>query len=52
LAQRSKAEARILEGEERERAWKKVTDKHPVFQSYQNRTERQIPVIRLEPLTL
>jgi len=51
-AARSKARARILEGKERERAWKKGTDKHPVFQSYQNRTERQIPVIRLEPLTV
>jgi deazaflavin-dependent oxidoreductase (nitroreductase family) len=48
---RSKAVARTLEGEERARLWKKVTDRHDVYKKYQARTDRQIPLVLLEPVT-
>ena len=41
--------ARLLEGEERHRAWEKITSKHSFFADYQEKTERQIPVLLLEP---
>lgn len=45
-----KAVARILEGEEYSRAWDKVASKHANYGKYQARTERRIPVVRLEPV--
>lgn len=47
---RSKARARTLEGEERERAWKKITERHPTYLKYQARAPRQIPVVQLDPI--
>jgi deazaflavin-dependent oxidoreductase (nitroreductase family) len=47
---RTKARARTLEGEERARAWNKVAAKHPVYEKYQARTKRQIPIVSLEPI--
>jgi deazaflavin-dependent oxidoreductase (nitroreductase family) len=47
---RSKAWARILAGEERERIWQKVIAKHPVYEKYQTRAPRQIPVVALDPV--
>lgn len=46
----TKARARVLEGEEREAAWEKITAQRPFYVKYQGRTERQIPVILLEPI--
>lgn len=46
-----KARAEELQGEERARAWAKVTREQPIYQTYQARTEREIPVIRLSALT-
>lgn len=43
-----KARARLLEGEERAAAWKKITDLHPVYAKYQARTPREIPVVALQ----
>jgi deazaflavin-dependent oxidoreductase (nitroreductase family) len=45
---RSAATARTLQAEERERLWKKVTAQHPVYNKYQSRAERQIPLVLLE----
>ena len=44
-----KARARVLSGAEREAAWTTITAKYPVYIRYQARTERQIPLILLEP---
>jgi deazaflavin-dependent oxidoreductase (nitroreductase family) len=49
-AYRTKARARTLEGEERDAVWRDVVHRHPVFLKYQMRTDRQIPVILLEPI--
>lgn len=45
-----KARARILEGEEYMRAWQKLSDRHATYAKYQARTERRIPVVRIEPI--
>ena len=46
----TRARARTLTGEERERLWQKVTARHPVFEKYQARAPRRIPLILLEPI--
>nr|WP_176392229.1 nitroreductase family deazaflavin-dependent oxidoreductase [Sphingomonas sp. CDS-1] len=45
-----KARARVVEGDERDRVWKKITERHHVYAKYQARADRQIPVVRLEPI--
>jgi deazaflavin-dependent oxidoreductase (nitroreductase family) len=47
-----KARSRVLTGAEHEAAWKKITSAYPVYARYQDRTERQIPLILLEPAGL
>jgi len=49
-AYRTRARARVLDGEEREVVWKEIVLKYPVYVKYQRRTDRQIPVIVLEPI--
>lgn len=41
--------ARIASGTERERLWSKQKEEYPAFASYEEKTERQIPVVVLEP---
>lgn len=45
------AVARTAEGEEREALWAKMAGIFPPYNSYQERTDRQIPVVVLEPVT-
>jgi deazaflavin-dependent oxidoreductase (nitroreductase family) len=42
------AEARVAEGEERERIWERQKQDVPGFADYERKTERQIPVVILE----
>jgi deazaflavin-dependent oxidoreductase (nitroreductase family) len=42
------ASARTAEGEERERLWELVNTQWPDYDSYQTKTEREIPVVVLE----
>jgi deazaflavin-dependent oxidoreductase (nitroreductase family) len=44
-----KVRARETDGEERERLWGLMTEVYPTYKAYQRRTDRQIPVIVLEP---
>ena len=44
------ARAEILDGEEYETMWARVVKWAPGFQKYQDRTERQIPLVRLRPV--
>jgi deazaflavin-dependent oxidoreductase (nitroreductase family) len=39
-----------LEGEARERAWATVTEQIPRFKGYLDKTDRQLPVLRLTPV--
>jgi deazaflavin-dependent oxidoreductase (nitroreductase family) len=41
------AVARTLGGEERADAWKRITREQPRFAGYQEKTDREIPVLRL-----
>jgi len=42
------ARARTAEGEERERLWQLVNQQWPDYESYQTKTDREIPVVVLE----
>src|SRR5262249_51595536 len=44
------AHARTAEGEERDRLWKLVIRQWPDYDTYQMRTDREIPVVVLEPV--
>ncbi len=41
--------ARVLAGEERAEVWAQVTDRYPHYAGYQRRTQRELPLVRLEP---
>ena len=43
------ATARITEGDERALLWQKITEASDIFEGYQKKTDRQIPMIVLEP---
>lgn len=47
--ERVKLRARVAEGEQRERLWRRFNEKNPDFDAYQSYTEREIPVVVLEP---
>jgi deazaflavin-dependent oxidoreductase (nitroreductase family) len=46
--ERFDATARELEGEEREIWWQRAVEAYPPYAKYQERTERQIPVLLVE----
>ena len=46
--ERFDATARELEGEEREIWWQRAVEAYPPYANYQERTERQIPVLLVE----
>jgi deazaflavin-dependent oxidoreductase (nitroreductase family) len=47
---RLRARARDAEGEERERLWKLMAEVWPQYDDYQRKTDRQIPVVVLDPV--
>ena len=47
-ANRVDVHARLAEGQERERLWRKAVDVYGDYSTYQARTERQIPLVVLE----
>jgi deazaflavin-dependent oxidoreductase (nitroreductase family) len=46
-----KARARIAAGDERERIWSTQKREFPGFASYEEKTDREIPVVVLEPVS-
>ena len=44
------ARARVAEGEERQRLWDEMVEVYPPYTDYQKNTEREIPVVVLEPV--
>jgi proline iminopeptidase len=42
--------ARETTGDERERLWTMMVEAYPTYETYQRRTDRQIPVVVLEPV--
>ena len=47
---RLKAKARVAEGEERVALWAQMVQLYAPYADYQERTERQIPVVVLDPI--
>ena len=45
-----RARARTATGEERARLWEKCVDFYPPYADYQKKTEREIPVVVLDPV--
>jgi deazaflavin-dependent oxidoreductase (nitroreductase family) len=45
-----KMTARITAGDERATLWKQITSKHDNYAGYQTKTDREIPVVVLEPV--
>ena len=43
------ARSRVATGEEREKIWKMMAEIYPPYLDYQERTDREIPVIVLDP---
>ena len=43
------ARARLAEGDERARLWERMAQIWPDYNAYQSRTDRQIPIVVLEP---
>lgn len=48
---RTAATASTLEGEDRAAAWERITRERPSFAGYQEKTDRELPVIRLSART-
>jgi deazaflavin-dependent oxidoreductase (nitroreductase family) len=48
--ERRRVRAREASGDERERLWRMMADAYPDYENYQRRTDRQIPVVVLEPV--
>ena len=47
-AERIPVRASVAEGEERDRLWKRMTEIWPDYDTYQEKTNREIPVVVLE----
>jgi deazaflavin-dependent oxidoreductase (nitroreductase family) len=47
---RNRVRPRILEGTERERLWRAFVDMYPQADEYARFTEREIPLVALEPV--
>ena len=47
---KTKARARTVTGEERARLWQQALEFWPPYADYQRKTEREIPVVVLEPI--
>jgi F420H(2)-dependent quinone reductase len=48
-SKRRNVHARVAEGEERERLWSLMVGVYSGYESYRRRTEREIPLVVLEP---
>ncbi len=48
-SQRRRVRARVAEGEERDRLWQLMVGVYGGYESYRQRTEREIPLVVLEP---
>ena len=44
--------ARTAHGDERTRLWARAVEEHPAYETYQQKTNREIPVVLLQPPTL
>ncbi len=47
---RTPMRARVLDADERARLWPRITERYRNYEGYQRRTEREIPLVVLEPV--
>lgn len=47
---KTRVRASEVGGEEKRRLWKRLVEMYPSYESYQRKTDREIPVILLEPV--
>jgi deazaflavin-dependent oxidoreductase (nitroreductase family) len=47
---KTRVRAREARGEEKRRLWRRLVEMYPSYESYQKRTDREIPVILLDPV--
>ncbi len=47
----TRATASVLDGADHDQAWARLSAQYPVYAKYQARAERQIPVVRLTPVS-
>ena len=47
--EKRRVQARDATGAERDRLWRMMAEAYPEYENYQRRTDRQIPVVVLEP---
>jgi F420H(2)-dependent quinone reductase len=47
---RLRVRAEEVKGEEKRRLWRRLVEMYPLYESYQRRTDREIPVISLRPV--
>ncbi len=48
-AERRPVRARVASGDERQDLWRRIVDQQPRFGDYEQKTDREIPVVVLEP---
>ena len=48
-ARKDRVRAREAQGGERDRLWRSLVEMYPPYESYQEKTDRRIPVVVLEP---
>ena len=47
---RLRVRAEEVKGEQKRRLWRRLVEMYPLYESYQRRTDREIPVISLRPV--
>ena len=52
VAEKFRARARTATGDERAKIWEQMVEVYSPYTEYQARTEREIPVVVLEPITV
>jgi deazaflavin-dependent oxidoreductase (nitroreductase family) len=48
---KQRMKARVADAEERKRLWPRITSDHKNYAGYQTKTDREIPVVLLEPVS-
>jgi deazaflavin-dependent oxidoreductase (nitroreductase family) len=49
-SRRERVRPEILSDEDKRTHWPRIVQTWPAYQAYQDRTDREIPVVRLKPL--
>jgi hypothetical protein len=50
-SRRSRVNAETLKGEARAKAWQRITSQYSNYSDYEKKTDREIPVVRVMPVS-